>query len=41
MEFEKQLHKAGKINLKNNLYDSFSELGIGRELIVFGRKISA
>ena len=38
MDFEKQLYKAGKNNLKNELYDSFAKLGIGRELIIFASK---
>lgn len=38
--FEKNLHKAGKNNLKRELYNKLSQLGIGREIIIIAKKIA-
>lgn len=37
--FEINLEKAGLSNLKHSLYQSFAELGIGREIQVIGQKL--
>lgn len=38
MEFEKKFHKFGYAHLKRQIYDLFAQMGIGREMLVFGRK---
>jgi SAM-dependent methyltransferase len=39
MNFELLLHKAGLDNLRNELYQKFSECGLGREVLIYARKI--
>jgi hypothetical protein len=36
--FELSLNAAGLNGLKRKLYKSFSELGLGREIVAFGRR---
>ena len=38
-EFERNLSKAGMSEIKRELYKKFAEIGIGREVQVFGRKV--
>jgi hypothetical protein len=37
--FELNLSKAGQNELRRNLYQSFTKLNIGREIVVIGKKI--
>jgi hypothetical protein len=39
MNFELLLHKAGLDNLRDELYKKFSECGLGREVLIYARKI--
>ena len=39
MSFELLLHKAGLDNLRDELYKKFSECGLGREVLIYARKI--
>ncbi|QWC98982.1 class I SAM-dependent methyltransferase [Polynucleobacter paneuropaeus] len=39
MNFELLLHKAGLDSLRDELYQKFSECGLGREVLIYARKI--
>ncbi|MHB1222178.1 MAG: class I SAM-dependent methyltransferase, partial [Gammaproteobacteria bacterium] len=40
MNFEKAMNLSGAGNVLTNLYSELSQLGIGREVVIFARKFS-
>lgn len=40
IRFELNLHKAGMNELKRKLYRAFTELGLGREVVLYAKKVS-
>ena len=40
MIFEKRFRQGGNNNLKRNIYDKLAEIGIGREMTVYGKRIN-
>ena len=37
-DFETHLSKSNEIDFKDKLYQKFLEVGIGREIIIYGKK---